>query len=287
MTMTSQFVFRLMGADAPAGELDADVLVELVSSLKTVATKVSRFETGAGQNGRLPARTQKVSKLSIGLGAGSTKLTFHRVREPESLDFETAEEEAFDRRLTELVGSLAEDSRPTWADESIGASMRNLISALSAAAPKVEFSADGKEICTFAPTSVNGDLWAQNDLEEDDLAHFIGRLYSANRNTHHYRVEDAVANQISLPSVRDDARMGAMLDRTVIAFGRPRYGPSGNIVALEDSSVELAPDDIDLDGAGNVVTLEEIMESAPGPDLDNGIDLSDDELAEFLEAALQ
>ena len=70
--MSAQFEFHLKGAKAPEGELDADHLLAIVTSLKEVATKIGRAETDAEPVGRAPKRVHRVAKLLIGLAPGST-----------------------------------------------------------------------------------------------------------------------------------------------------------------------------------------------------------------------
>ena len=60
---------------------------------------------------------------------------------------------------------------------------------------------------------------------------------------------------------------------------------SGRLVALDNVSIEWLDDPARELGRDAVLTLEELLESAPGPEPDDGIDLTDDEFASFLEAA--
>lgn len=286
ITMTTQFDFHLLGAEAPAGELDADALLALVGSLKEVATKIARVETDADEQGRIPKRTSQVSRLTIGLGKGSTVVHMHRSGVIGGLDFSVPEEQAFDERFSSLVRSLADEFRPEWVSDSLAAATRNLAAALRSAAPAVEFKADGGEVCEFKTSEVDLSVWGAVLSVRPESMHFTGRLYAANRNTHRYSLEDAVGHQISLPRVEDDAELGQLLDKTVVATGAPQFGRDGQVSSLEDAVVVAVADDLDLSGVDSVVGAEEILASAPGPDFDGGIALSEEEANAYLEAAL-
>src|SRR4051794_37272964 len=91
--VSRQFEFRLKGADAPDGELDAESLLAIVASLKEVASKIGRAETDAEAVGRAPKRVRRVAKLVIGLSAGSTRLLARRAGAGDgALDFDLEDE---------------------------------------------------------------------------------------------------------------------------------------------------------------------------------------------------
>jgi len=117
--MTTPFESRLMGASAPDGELEADQLIAIAASLKEIATKIGRVETDAERVGRAPRRTQRVATLTIGLAPGSTSVLARRTGTGDALDFDLADEQAFDEKFADLVESIALDQRPTWVGDSL------------------------------------------------------------------------------------------------------------------------------------------------------------------------
>src|SRR4051794_29232934 len=108
--MSAQFEFHLRGANAPEGELDADHLLAIVTSLKEVATKIGRAETDAEPIGRAPKRVHRVAKLLIGLAPGSTTVLARRIGGGDgALDFDLPDEQAFDESFQDLIESIALD----------------------------------------------------------------------------------------------------------------------------------------------------------------------------------
>lgn len=284
--LSAQFEFHLKGASAPEGQLDADHLLAIVTSLKEVATKLGRAETEAEPVGRAPRRVQRVAKLVIGLVPGSTTVLARRVGGGDgALDFDLPDEQAFDEKFEALVDSIARDQRPGWIGDSLSLAAAGLTSALQQAAPEIEFKVNGQARRTFKTVEVHRETWRVADVPAGATVTFVGRLYAVNLNTHRLQVQDDVGNQVALPKVLNDAQAGMLLGSHVTVTGAPESDARGRLTHLHDATVEAAPDPL----AGAVVrasvTLDEILRSAPGPDPDGGIELTDEEFASFLEAA--
>ncbi len=282
--MTTQFEFRLIGASAPDGELEAEQLLAIVTSLKEIATKIGRVETGAERVGRAPNRTHRVAKLTIGLAPGSTSVLARRTGAGEALEFDLADEQAFDDKFASLVESIALDQRPSWVGDSLSLATADLTAALQQAAPEVEFKVAGKVRRRFNTEETHRETWRVDPTSSSDSITFAGRLYAVNLNTHRLQVQDDVGHQVALPKVFNDAEVSRLIGSYVTVTGAPERDARGRLTHIHEAAVVAAPDPLDGSVVPAAVSLDEILASAPGPDIDGGIELTDEEFAAFLEA---
>lgn len=283
--MTTQFEFRLIGASAPAGELEADQLLAIVASLKEIATKIGRVETDAERVGRTAKRTQRVAKLTIGLAAGSTSVLARRTGTTDALDLDLADEQAFDERFAALMESIALDHRPTWVDDSLSLAAGELTAALQTSARELEFKVAGQVRSRFRADEIHRETWQIASIQSPDSITFAGRLYAANLNTHRLQVQDDVGNRVALPGVANDTEASKLIGTYVTVTGAPEVDATGRPISIRDAAVAPAPNPWGGAVVPDAVPLDEILRSAPGPDPDGGIELTDEEFASFLEAA--
>ena len=281
--MTRRFDVRLIGSRAPEGEFEADVLLGLVESLKEVALKIGRVETMAHRVGRVPYRTRRVARLMVGLAPGSTTVRVHRAGTPDMLDFESVEETAFDDTFAILLESIIRNDRPRWVGDPLALATAHLIDVLQLAAPEVEFAVDGSIRGSVATIALRRDLWHPPRRRGADVVEVTGRLYSANLHTHRFRLEDAAGSRIDLSSVVDGSAAARLLDATVVAAGVPEYDSDGELVSIRNASISAAA----VTASALVLSaapIEQILASAPGPDQERGLDLSDGDFESFLRA---
>lgn len=283
--MSTQFEFRLIGASAPDGELEADQLLAIVVSLKEVATKIGRVETAAEPVGRPPKRTQRVAKLTIGLAPGSTSVLARRTGVGDALDFDLADEQAFDEKFALLIEAIALDQRPPWVGDSLSLAAADLADALQSAAHEIEFKVADEVRRRFDTTNIHRETWRVISLWADESIAFTGRLYAVNLNSHRLHVQDDVGHQVALPNMSNDAEVGKLIGSYVTVTGVPELDAEGHLTRIHDAAVMAAPDPLNGTVIPEAVSLEAILRSAPGPDLDGGIQLTDEEFASFLEAA--
>lgn len=262
--ITTQFEFRLIGASAPDGELEADQLLSIVASLKEVATKIGRVETDAEPLGRAPKRTQRVARLTIGLAPGSTTVLARRTGTTDALDIELTEEQAFDEKLTDLVESIARDRRPNWVGDSLSRAAADFTTALQQAAPEVEFTVAGQVRGRFRTRAVRRETWLVGSDPGPDTITFVGRLYAVNLETHRLRVHDDVGHHVALPKVTSDAIAGQLLGHYVTVTGTPEYDDKGRLMSIHDAAIDAAPDPLSGSAVPPAVSLDEILASAPG-----------------------
>jgi hypothetical protein len=284
--VSKQFEFHLTGTGTLDGELDADDLLAIVRSLKDVATRIGRAEADAERVGRTPRRVREVAQLTIGLAPGSTRVLVRR-KGPgvAALDFELADEQAFDERFQALVESIAQDERPAWVGASLALAAADLTAALRQAAPAVVFKIDGNSPIEFATADTHRETWQTAAVPESESITFVGRLFAVNLHSHRLQVQDDVGNQIALPRVANDAEAGRFLGSYVTVTGAPERDSSGRLTQIWEAVVESAPP-LPLGvgvGAPSVVPLGQILASAPGPE-PGGIDLTDEEFDSFMTA---
>lgn len=283
--MATKFEFRLIGGDAPEGELEADQLIAIVQSLKEVATRLGRAETNAEAVGRPSKRTQRVAKLTIGLAPGSTRVLVRRAHDADALDFDLQEELSFDEKFQAIVESIAVDERPDWVTDSLALAAGELRTALERAAPTVEFTVGGQVRRTFQTAETRKETWRPAEAASStETVTFVGRLRVVNLDTHRLQVTDDVGNKIALPNVLDDARVGQLLDKYVSVVGAPERDPLGRLTQIHGASIEAADAIPGGFGVREAVSLDDILAGARGPALGGIPGLTDVEAESFLEA---
>lgn len=283
--VSTQFEFHLLGANAPDGELEADQLLSIVASLKEIATKIGRVETGAERLGRAPRRTTRIASLTIGLAPGSTRVLARRTGANDALAFDLAEEQAFDQRFADLVEAIALDERPEWVGDSLAIAAEQFTAALQQAAPDVEFKVAGQVRRRFSTQAIRRQTWEVSSTSGVDHTTFVGRLYAVNLNTHRLQVQDDVGNQVALPKVANDAEVSRLIGAYVAVTGGPEFDPGGRLTQIHDAIIVRAADPWSDETVPGAVPLEDVLRSAPGPALDGGIEMTDEEYAVFIEAA--
>lgn len=283
--MAKQFEFRLIDGSAPSGQLEADDLIALVQSLKEVATKLGRDETEAELVGRPTKRTQRLAKLNIGLAPGSTRVLLQRTAAgDDALDFDLDEERSFDERFEAIVSSIAADSRPDWVPGPLAIAAGKLRAALAHAAPRVEFTVDGRVQRRFATEETHKQTWLADDSSDEETVHFVGRLRAVNLDSHRLQVTDDVGNRVALVDVEEDAQAGRLLGGYVAVAGSPEWDAKGRLSHIHRAVIDAAPAPPGSVGVRNAVPLDEILSRAEGPVAGGISDLTEDEAAAFLEA---
>lgn len=281
---TTQFEFRLIGASSPDGELEAEQLLAIVTSLKEIATRIGRVHTDAEPVGRAPKRTQRVARLTIGLAPGSTTVLARRTGAGDALEFDLADEQAFDEKFAALIESIGLDQRPSWVGDSLSLAAADLTVALQQTAPEVEFKVAGKVRRRFMTGETHRETWRIDPPSSPDLITFAGRLYAVNLHTHRLQVQDDVGHQVALPKVSNDGEVSRLIGSYVTVTGGPEHDARGRLTHIRDAVVDPAPDPLGGVVVPAAVSLNEILASAPGIEPGGIEGLSDAEFDSFFAA---
>lgn len=285
-TVTTQFEFHLKGVHAPEGQLEADQLIAIVQSLKSIALNVGRSETNADTIGRAPARVHRVATMVIGMSPGSTTIVAHRASAGDgALDLDLADEHAFDTRFEQVIAAVAADDRPDWVSEALAGSAGELAAALRRSAPEVEFKADQRVLRNVQTANLRRETWSTPVQPSAEEVSFTGRLFAVNLKSHRLLVQDDVGHQVALPRVSDDVEVGRLLNRRVVVSGIASRDSRGLLTQIIDSTIIAAPDPVGTAAVTDNISLEDILDSVSGPDPDDGIDLTEEEFDAFITAA--
>ena len=284
--MTTQFEFRLIGADAPQGQINVDDVVAILQKLQELATKIGRVETDAAERGRPGKKVERVAKLRlVGLKAGSTVIEVERVEEEGTLDFDLDDERGFDARFAEIIEAIGADERPSVISDTIAETAADLVSALQKAAPEVEFTAGGVLRRRFKTSETHRDTWRPVAVvDSPESVTVVGRLYAVNLKSHRLQVQDDIGNEFALPRVANDAAVGHLLGSYVTVTGSPELDSRGRLSEIRGAVIEAAPALGVEAGLREPVALDAILAAAPGPVAGGIPGLSEEEATAFFEA---
>lgn len=284
--MTTEFQFRLIGADAPDGKLDADQLLAIVQSLKDTATRLGRAETDSAMKGHPSKQLERVAKLRIGMEKGSTRIIFERKVDESALDFDLADETAVDARFQELVEGIGRDERPSWVTDSQAASAADLVTALRKAAPEVEFTVGGSVLSRFKTIETHAETWrpAGSVQSVDDVVTLAGRLEKVDLKSHDFRIRDDVGNAYSLPKVINDVSLSHFIGSYVAVTGIAERDVRGRVETIRGADIVGLPDPLQESRIPAVITVEQILASASGIEPGGTPGLTDVEADAFFDA---
>jgi hypothetical protein len=284
--MTTQFEFRLIGADTPKGQIDVDDAVAILQKLQELATKIGRVETGAEQRGRPGKKVERVARLRlVGLKEGSTVIQVERVSDEGTLEFDLEHEQGFDAVFSEIIQAIGSDERPEGISDSIAETAGDLVAVLRKAAPEVEFGTSGVARRKFKTAETHRETWLPT---RENAAHepvtVVGRLYAVNLKSHRLQIQDDVGNEFALPKVHNDDEVGHLLGRYVSVTGTPERDLRGRVTQVHGAVITAAPQLGADAGVREAVSLDEILAAAPGP-ISGGIPgLTEEEADAFYEA---
>ena len=283
MAMTREIELKLVGAAAPSGEIAAKDLVSLASALQELTTRIARDVVSTPGPGRSMQVVEEFVQLRLrAVEAGSTVLRF--AKGPIGrLDVDLPEEGIADDRFWEVIQAVAEDRRPDSVTDLIAESVGRLVSAIKAAAPEVVLGSPNRRPVNIRAEATHIETWSMVRVQTGGVTTATGRLEKVDLRSHEFRLRDDVGHTVELKHVEDDTAVAKLVGQWVIAEGAVIPSPSGRLV-LDNARVQEIVDPAAEYVGRRVVPVEEILASAPGPEPDAGIDLTDDEMVEFLKA---
>lgn len=283
--MTTEIELRLVDAPAPSGEVTVKDLTALAAALQELTTRISRDVANTPGPGRTKQSMEELSQLRLrAVEAGSTVLRFTK-GPADKLDVDLPEQAEADERFWDVVEAMAQDHRPDWVTDLIAESVGKLVNAVHAAAPTVILAAPLRPEVRIVSSAIHVETWASARVQTGAFLTAAGRLEKVDLRSHEFRLRDDVDNTVVLRNVENDAAAAQLVGQWVKAQGIGMLHTSGRLIALRDARVFQIDDPAAEYLGGRVVSREEILASAPGPDIDGGVDLTDEEFAAFLEAA--
>jgi hypothetical protein len=282
--MTTDLELRLIDAPTPDGEIAAKDLAALATALQELVTRVGREVLDTPGPGRTKQFMEEAAQLRLsGIDSGSTVLLF-RQGPVDKLDVDLPEQTVAEERFWQIIEAIGEDRRPPWASDLIAASAAKLVNALQDAAPRSRISTASGARVDIEAARIHSQTWATTRAHRSEQMEAKGRLEKVDLRSHEFRVRDDVGHAVDLKHVVDDAEVAQYVGQWVAATGTGIVA-SGRLVALDDARVLVLEDPAREFAGDTVPSLEELLASAPGPDPDGGIVMSDEEFAAFLEAA--
>lgn len=283
--MTSEIELHLIGAPVPSGEVAVKDLAALSTALQELTTRISREVANTPGPGRTMQFVEELAQLRLrGIEAGSTVLQFSK-GPTDKLDIDLPQQAAVDDRFWELMRAMGEDRRLEGVSDLIAESVAKLVAAFQAAALTVIVVAASRGEVQIRSAATHAATWLPKRVHSGAVMTAAGRLEKVDLRSHEFRIRDDVDNTVDLKHVQNDAVAAQLVGQWVVAQGAGVLPASGRLLALENAQVEHVDDPAAEYLGGRVVPLEEILASAPGPDPDSGIDLTDEEFEAFLKAA--
>lgn len=282
--MTRDMELRLIDAPVPSGEITAKDLAALAGALQELSTRIARYTVHTPGPGRTKQFMEEFAQLRLrAVEPGSTVLKFNR-GPTDKLDIDLPEQKAADDRFWEIVAAIKEDRRPDWATDLIAESAARLVIAFRDAAPRVSLSDSAHPAVEIDSVRIHIETWTSQRIQTGTRMEARGRLEKVDLRSHEFRVRDDIGQSVDLKHVADDIDAARHVGKWVIATGGGVLA-SHRLVALDNASITLLDDPAINIADEEILTLAEILESAPGPNPGGGLDLADEEFTAFLKAA--
>lgn len=282
--MTSdEFELRLIGADAPDGQVRLEDLAALAQGFQDLSLRVGRELADRAGPGRTDRNVRALTEMRLsGLGRGSTRLHFARGRQ-DGLDLELAEAADLDAKFWEVVDAVRTNSRPPWIPDLIAESASKVVTALKASAPVVELTRPAVGSFRMVTQELRSEVWARTLAVTDAESVVVtGQLEAVDLRSSRFRISDDMGHRIPLEDVPRAAEVGHLIGHRVRATGFKILGSDGQLKGIKGPAVEeeSIPPSWSF-GAARDWTSEL---SKPGPVAGDGVELSDEEFASLISA---
>jgi hypothetical protein len=279
--MTYDFEIRLEGANSPKGEIRFADLHAIADSLQELSLRLARANAQQPGRGRSKRTVEELSELRlVGIREGSTLLQVSQGPSDQlDLDLEDSRRQAAD--FWEVVGAIAADTRPDALPDLVAESAGKVVAALHSAAKSVKFRRqDGAEL-TVNAAALTRDTWVPaRGTVRGDVMSLSGVLQAVDLDNGHFRILDDVGHRIPLNHVSDALTAARYIGTRVTASGEAILGADGRFKHLEAPTVEPTPHPTEWTPGAIADLAEELAK--PGPVIGEGVELTDEEWADFL-----
>lgn len=272
---------RLIGHRSGAGEILGDDAVHLVQAVKDLVYRLTRAAADRAGLGRAPAVIEQLSTVRLSLAEGSTRLIF-RVGEEEALDIDPLAADV-DAALFVIASGIRDNIVPEGTGASVAAAAHDLVVALRHAAPKVDVTIGGLEPVQISASGLDPRAWEPEESAQEDDRTVVGTLEAVDLRSAHFRIVDAVMNRIELMEVEDPSRAAVLVGQRVSARGRLVLGGPNARTRLMAPTV--VADETEIETTARQPSLDWLIAEAANAPKPEPLDLSPDELREFLAAA--
>lgn len=274
------YELRLVGHDSDDGEILFEDLDRIGTAIKAAIYRLTRDAADRSGTGRAPADIERLASVRVGLAAGSTRLMF-RIGDRSALSVDPLADDV-DDAFWSIIEGLRDNRRPQALGESVIAAVSDLAVALRKAAPRVEFSVPRHGSASIVSETIDASIWSPSTPDGGSEAAVHGFLEMVDLKNAAFRVVDAVGNAVDLKSVRQPAEASALIGRQVTAIGPLHRGSGAKHDRMDSPTVTAATPLSERFNLAPQAGLDELIAASKLSPEPSGIDLSDDELDDFL-----
>jgi len=277
----TQFELRLIDVETPDGEVRLADLAALAEGLQELTLRIGREISSHAGPGRTNHAIESLTEMRLsGLSKGSTRLHLAHGRSDE-LNVDLAEASEINARFWQVVDGIATNSRSPWVTDVVADSAGKVVAALRASAREVELARPGWAPVRLRTQFLRRETWTSaRDSVEAGVVAVTGRLEAVDLRNGRFRICDDVGHRIPLDDVPNASTVAHLINHRVRAVGPGVLGSDGQLKGVAAPSVEAQA----LPGAwspGRSMDWASEL-TKPGPVLGGGVELSDEEFAEFI-----
>ncbi|MDN5724968.1 MAG: hypothetical protein L0G99_03405 [Propionibacteriales bacterium] len=278
--MTREIEIRLIGHQSADGELMAADAINLISSFRELAYRLTRSVVERPSLGRAPGTVERLAAVRVALRPGSTRVVFVVGDEAALLDPPVTD--AVDETFWSIVEGVAENKRPDGVSDGVSDSVDDLVSALGKAAPQVEFRIAGRPSRFIRTATMSREPWRRRGREVTDEASLHGVLEMVDLHSSRFRLRDLAGNSVDLVDVVDALSVAHLVGEQVIAVGPLAVGQGTQHHRMEGPKIAVPEDLAARLGQAPFPNLGEMVQAAQQLPAVAAVDLTDEELDEFL-----
>ncbi|NNG38062.1 hypothetical protein HJ588_02070 [Flexivirga sp. ID2601S] len=277
--MTREIEIRLIGHESADGELLAADALGIIGSFKDLAYRLTRSAAKRDGLGRTDAVLERLATVRVGLRKGSTQVVFVVGDQNAILD---PLEPQVDAMFWSIIEGVGTNERPPEVSDSVADAVDRLVVALGKAAPKAEVAVPGYPRRMLDTHLLDRRPWQRQNGEEAGEMSVHGVLEMVDLHSRRFRLRDAAGNGIDLVEVEEPDEAARLVGTRVVATGVLAVGQGTQHHRMEGAHISPEPsvaDSLGIQRSADLESLRRGAEAAPAP---QPLDLSDDEIEDFL-----